>query len=113
MSKTTTKKILNALLIEREAALRGDFEGLNQIAKTKESEFLKLRSIRLSDTDLIIISKEVSRNQAIMNAVISGVKSARSHIIGSKNDASKVTIYNKSGAMETFDNRPALNSEKY
>ncbi len=113
MNKTTTKKILNALSIEREAALKGDFEGLNQIAKTKETEFLKLRSIRLSDADLNVISKEIRRNQAIMDAVISGVKSARSYISGTKNNASKVTIYNKSGTMETFDNRPSLNSEKY
>jgi hypothetical protein len=113
MSDVYIKELKAFLEVERLATSGGDFDKLEGIAATKVTYFAKIPSLKLSRAELYDLNELVSRNQTILNAAISGIKSARAHILATKKSAKKMNVYNETGVIETFDSSPAKNYKKF
>jgi hypothetical protein len=97
---------LRAILArEREALLVADFAALNTIGDLKEHCMTGLDAASLAKADLVLLSEECARNQALVAAAQAGLSQAKAQLAILAAPASTLT-YAADGATQALGGAP-------
>lgn len=113
MGKLALVKLQDLLLQERDAALSGNLDALNNIGTAKESLLELLLTEKPSTEGLRGLSEDIVRNQTIIESVIAGVQSAQRHLLVTELTSGQVSVYNKDGTLEEIDICTTLTACRY
>ena len=111
-SNRVLRSLKRLLREERAALLSGDLSRIGDMTEEKETLLKKIPASGISAAALSQVSIDISRNQALLLAAQSGLKSAE-QTIGKLNDATtKSVVYDRSGAVSNLrSDKPSLSQK--
>lgn len=109
MRKSTTEALVTLLDQESDALRKGDFAGLADFAKRKNSLITALTKDQARATDIAAIRAKAARNEALFASAIKGVQTARDRISALNDVRNGLSFYSENGQMKHVpENRSAM-----
>ncbi len=98
---------------EREALLAGQLDQLGVLMTTKEQLIDRINKLQVEDrTPLESIHQKVTRNQALLNSALEGIRAVADRMAELRRVRSGFETYDRRGKRQTFGNSVNSNLEK-
>jgi hypothetical protein len=103
MPEHQISKFIRILAQERAAILATDFAAVSRLATVKTALFDGLNESDISPDDLLILKVDLSRNQSLLKAAISGITQAHERLAALETVRESLSTYDKNGEISRVE----------
>lgn len=105
------RNVLKFLMDERQIIVKGPLSGLAKLSARRDRVVGDLNNgrIRVREADIVRIKREATRNQALLEASLSGIKAAKAQLAAQQQAATSMGTYTGTGERMQAPQTPDQN----